>query len=147
MTNRWRRIEVLYHEVLAHPVHERAAALEAGCHDDAALRGEVQSLLDQPDSGAGYFVSGPHIPRHHVSPARSSFIGRRIGAFEIEGLLGLGGMGEVYRARDTRLGRAVAIKVLPCTSRDDPGRLARFAREGRLLAAVNHPHIGAVYGL
>ena len=73
--------------------------------------------------------------------------GRRIGAFEVQELLGVGGMGEVYRARDARLGRDVAIKILPSAFKDDPERLARFEREARVLASLNHPHIGAIYGL
>src|SRR5438034_1575559 len=62
-------------------------------------------------------------------------------------MIGAGGMGEVYRARDTKLGRDVAIKVLPKMFTADPERLARFEREARLLASLNHPHIGAIYGL
>ena len=61
--------------------------------------------------------------------------------------LGAGGMGQVYRARDSKLGRNVAIKILPAAFTTDPERLARFEREARALAALNHPHIGAIYGL
>jgi serine/threonine protein kinase len=73
--------------------------------------------------------------------------GSRLGAYEIVTLLGVGGMGEVYRARDTKLGRDVAIKVLPAGFATDPERLARFEREARLVASVNHPNIGAIYGV
>jgi len=73
--------------------------------------------------------------------------GDRIGAYEIVALIGSGGMGEVYRARDPRLGRDVAIKVLPEAFIADAERLSRFEREARVLAALNHPHIGAIYGL
>ena len=73
--------------------------------------------------------------------------GTRFGPYEIIAPLGAGGMGEVYRARDTKLGRSVAIKVLPHELTTDPERLARFEREGRLLASLNHPHIGGIYGL
>src|SRR6476661_1308375 len=73
--------------------------------------------------------------------------GTRLGNFEVLGPLGKGGMGEVYRARDTRLGRDVAIKVLPETFAKDPARLSRFEREARLLASVNHPAIAAIYGV
>ncbi len=73
--------------------------------------------------------------------------GSRLGAYEITGLLGKGGMGEVYQARDSRLGREVAIKVLPDPFASDPDRLARFEREARLLAALNHPNIATIYSL
>ena len=74
-------------------------------------------------------------------------IGRQLGPFTIQSLLGAGGMGEVYRARDSKLDRDVAIKVLPATLLIDPERRARFDREARLLASLNHPHIGAIYGV
>jgi len=73
--------------------------------------------------------------------------GIRFGAYEILSALGAGGMGEVYRARDTKLGRSVAIKILPGTLAADPERIARFEREAKMLAALNHPHIAAVYGM
>jgi Tol biopolymer transport system component len=73
--------------------------------------------------------------------------GTRLGAYEIVALLGAGGMGEVYRARDTKLDRDVAIKVLPDVFVSDPERVARFQREAKTLAALNHPHIGGIYGL
>ena len=73
--------------------------------------------------------------------------GSRLGAYEIVALLGVGGMGEVYRATDTNLKRAVAIKVLPASVATDPERLARFQREAEVLAALNHPHIAQIYGL
>ena len=73
--------------------------------------------------------------------------GRQLGPYTIVAPLGAGGMGEVYRARDSKLGRDVAIKILPSHFTADPERRARFAREARLLATLNHPHIGAIYGL
>jgi len=76
-----------------------------------------------------------------------TLIGRRLGVYQIESLLGAGGMGEVYRARDTRLGRDVAIKTLPEALIADRDRLARFEREARLLASLNHPNIAHIYGL
>ena len=73
--------------------------------------------------------------------------GTRVGPYEILSALGAGGMGEVYRARDTKLNRDVALKVLPAAFTADADRVARFEREARLLASLNHPHIGAIYGL
>ena len=73
--------------------------------------------------------------------------GGRLGAYEILGSLGSGGMGEVYRARDTRLQREVAVKTLPAGFAQDPDRLSRFQREAQLLASLNHPNIASIYGL
>src|SRR6266496_3210689 len=73
--------------------------------------------------------------------------GTRLGAYEILSLLGKGGMGDVYRAKDTKLGRDVALKILPDAFTNDPERLARFRREAQVLASLNHQHIGAIYGL
>src|SRR5438874_5892263 len=73
--------------------------------------------------------------------------GSRLGPYEIVSALGAGGMGEVYRARDTKLGRDVALKVIPDTFALDPDRRARFQREAQVLASLNHPHIAAIYGL
>jgi serine/threonine protein kinase len=72
--------------------------------------------------------------------------GARIGPYEIKSPLGAGGMGEVYRARDTKLGRDVAVKILPDEFVRDPERVARFQREAQVLAALNHPHIAQIYG-
>src|SRR5438445_6441935 len=73
--------------------------------------------------------------------------GARLGPYDIVAPLGAGGMGEVYRATDTRLRRHVAVKILPPALAADPDRLARFQREAEVLASLNHPHIAAVYGL
>ena len=73
--------------------------------------------------------------------------GAQLGSYEVISALGAGGMGEVYRARDTKLGRNVAIKLLPDTFAHDPDRVARFQREAQILAALNHPHIAGIHGL
>ena len=73
--------------------------------------------------------------------------GTRLGSYEVTALIGQGGMGEVYRARDTKLGRDVSLEVLPDLFADDPERLARFQREARVLALLNHPNIASIYGL
>ena len=74
-------------------------------------------------------------------------VGTRLGNYEILALIGVGGMGDVYQAHDTKLGRDVAIKVLPEQFARDPDRLARFRREAHVLASLNHPNIAAIYGL
>src|SRR5262245_33891937 len=73
--------------------------------------------------------------------------GSQLGAYEVVSSLGAGGMGEVYRARDSKLGRDVALKILPASFAGDPDRVARFQREAQLLAALTHPHIAAIYGM
>jgi serine/threonine protein kinase len=146
-TERWQTLERLYHAALERPAEERSAFLRAVC-DDETLRGEVLALLQQPSMPA--FLAEPAV---NVAAAMidsvdgAAWIGRRIGVYHLQSLLGKGGMGEVYRARDTRLGREVAIKVLPRAFTADPDRLARFEREARVLAALNHAHIGALHGL
>src|SRR5271168_250295 len=74
-------------------------------------------------------------------------VGEKIGHYEVLSLLGQGGMGEVYRARDTKLKRDVALKVLPATFLRDPERMARFQREAEVLASLDHPNIGHIYGI
>ena len=73
--------------------------------------------------------------------------GSRLGSYDILALIGAGGMGEVYRARDSKLNRDIAIKVLPAVFANDSDRMARFEREAQVLASLNHPHIAAIYGL
>src|SRR5205085_1555607 len=94
---------------------------------------------------AGSFGQGPAL----ALPDRPKRLtaGSQLGPFRIETFLGAGGMGEVYRAQDTKLRRAVAIKVLPDSFANDPDRRVRFDEEARALAALNHPHVGAIYGV
>jgi serine/threonine protein kinase len=74
-------------------------------------------------------------------------VGTRLGAYEIVAALGAGGMGEVYRAKDTKLGRDIALKILPVSFTNDPERVARFRREAQVLASLNHAHIAQIHGL
>jgi eukaryotic-like serine/threonine-protein kinase len=145
---RWERIQELYHAARAHAESDRAQFLADACAGDAGLQREVQALLGQPVSTGGFidFLGGP--PVGHVSGVAShDLTGRQLGSYRVLSLLGRGGMGEVYRAHDSRLERDVAIKVLPTRFTEDAERLARFESEARMLAALNHPHIGAIYGL
>jgi serine/threonine protein kinase len=145
---RWRRVEELYHAALTRNESDRAAFLASACDGDETLRRDVESLLKQPES-AQRFLSAPAlaIADRVINGVESSVLsGRRLGAYEVHERIGAGGMGEVYRAQDTKLGRNVAIKILPRLFTSDPERLARFGREARVLASLNHPHIGAIYG-
>ena len=148
MTERWSATERIFHAALERPVEARAAFLAEACGGDDALRRDVQSLLDQ--ASAPGFLAQPalQIAAGLVTAASlAPLTGQQLGVYRITALLGRGGMGEVYRARDTRLGRDVAIKVLPRALTGDPDRLARFEREARVLASLNHPHIGMLHGL
>ena len=138
---RWRHITEIFHASLAQAPERREAFLGQACGADQPLRGEIESLLTA-DQAAREFGDIPlALPASRLEP------GTLLGPYRIDSLLGVGGMGEVYRAHDPRLGRAVAIKVLPSDVPSSPERLARFEREARLLASLNHPHIGGIYGV
>jgi len=144
----------LVQEILAmameRPADERAAFIDVRCGDDVELRSEVESLLEASENAGDFFdslagragVAGP--PEGDTS---KSLVGRTVSHFEITGELGRGGMGTVYRATDVRLGREVALKVMPEFLSRDSEQLARFQREARVLAKLNHPGIGAIYDL
>jgi serine/threonine protein kinase/Tol biopolymer transport system component len=148
-SDRWRQIEDLCHAALARRVEERRSFLTQACHGDEALIREVESLLDQ-ESSAEDFMNVPAAALAEsaaVARSRSALVGARFGPYTIRSVLGVGGMGEVYRAHDGTLGRDVAIKVLSSAFTAEPERRARFEREARMLATLNHPHIGAIYGV
>ncbi|HEX6314939.1 MAG TPA: serine/threonine-protein kinase, partial [Gemmatimonadaceae bacterium] len=140
ITDRWGRIESLCHAALGRPAEERAAYLAEACGGDEALRKEVESLVAEADT-AGSFLELPVF----VGAVSASFVGRQLGPYRIEAPIGAGGMGEVYHAKDTRLDRNVAIKVLPPQWTADPQRRTRFEREARAVAALKHPNICTIY--
>ena len=142
---RWRQLEDLFHAARRLPTVERAAFLDEACGADAAYRAEIESLLTQDQTGAT-FLKSPQATAADLSSA-DDLVGRSIGSYRVLSLLGVGGMGEVYLAADTKLGRNVAIKVLPAALTADPERRARFEREARVLASFRHPNIGAIHGL
>ncbi|HET7697608.1 MAG TPA: protein kinase [Vicinamibacterales bacterium] len=148
---RWERVKTLYELARARPHRERSSFLERECKGDTDLQLEVESLLDQP-AGTAEFLGFVGAPARTVRDAPASdaaplLVGRRLGSFEVRSLLGRGGMGEVYLAHDHKLGRDVAIKVLPHALTSDPARVASLEREARVVAALNHPHIAAIHGL
>jgi serine/threonine-protein kinase len=146
---RWRRIEKIYHNALELEPGPRAALLDDVCAGDPALRQEVEALL-ACESKAGTFIETPALDvavRMLAADGTADLIGRRVGSFVVTGWLGSGGMGDVYRARDSRLGRDVALKVLPPDVVHDAVRVARFTREAQVLASLNHPNVAAIYGV
>jgi eukaryotic-like serine/threonine-protein kinase len=146
---RWRQIQDLCEAALEREGAERQAWLHEACASDAALLSEVGSLLERTGRVEN-FLESPLLTLTATSLAASgetARIGERISHYEIVSLIGTGGMGEVYLARDTRLRRDVAIKLLPSRFSRDRDRLAQFEREAHVLASLNHPHIAAIYGL
>jgi eukaryotic-like serine/threonine-protein kinase len=140
---RWQEVERLYQLAAAREVSQRATFLEEACHGDEAMRQEIDSLLAHEEP-ANHFMEAPGMAvlAQAVAQDRAySMIGRQLGAYQILSLLGAGGMGEVYQARDTRLGRLVALKILPPGVATDPERKRRFLQEAKVVSALNHPHI------
>ena len=126
----WDRVEGLFHEARERPLDQRADFLRQACGGDAALQREVESLLAQED-GRLLRTGVQTIARRMTGRSHE---GTRLGPYVLGPLIGEGGMGEVYRARDVRLGREVAIKMLPADFAHDPDRLRRSEREARVLA-------------
>jgi len=135
---RWQRIKDLLYQAQQLPAAERTLFLDKSCSSDRALRAEVETLLASSDEARSSFLES--------SPMLVTLMpGTQLGEYEVQKLLGSGGMGEVYRARDLRLRREVAIKVLPSLMSSDQERLRRFKQEAQAAAALNHPNILAVF--
>ena len=142
ISERWEDVFALFDAAVATSGVERDALLARECGGNAGLRGKVESLLAAHQDAEGFLSGGPS--------ARVSRIlepGTRIGAFEVERFAGAGGMGAVYRARDTRLDRHVALKILSSDAPADTRGRARFAYEARAIARLSHPHICALHDL
>jgi len=141
----WKKVEELFEAATALPPEKRAAFLEQACSGDTELRSEVESLLNHDRSAASFLEGSPISSIGEHPPALALSAGARLGPYEILSLIGAGGMGEVYRARDKRLHRDVALKVLGTALARDPDRRARFEKEARAVAALNHPNIVSLY--
>jgi eukaryotic-like serine/threonine-protein kinase len=148
-SNRWESIKELFEEVLERAPSERATLLAQICRDDEDLGAEVKRLILQYES-AGDFLESPPF-RNHAAEQRQGGVGTglgpgtRLGPYEIQALAGSGGMADVYRARDTRLGRQVAIKVIGAAVEGHPDIERRFDHEVRLAASLDHPGICSIY--
>jgi dienelactone hydrolase/predicted Ser/Thr protein kinase len=146
---RWTVVDRLLGAALEREPHERAEFLQEACADDEALRREVESLLAH-HRGAGHFLESPALELLGTVPAVDGgprFVGRQLGPYRILSLLGIGGMGEVYRAHDTKLARDVAIKVLRADLVGDDDRRAGIIREARAASTLNHPNIVTIYDI
>jgi eukaryotic-like serine/threonine-protein kinase len=154
-SERWKQIERLYCGALDRAPSERAQYLAEATAGDEALRAEVESLLRYHQQAADFIEPASReqpvspiaglIERVRGAAAPGRFAGHVFGSYEVKSLIAAGGMGEVYRAIDTRLDRVVAIKILPAHLSDDPDRRERFKREAKIVSSLNHPHICALY--
>jgi len=144
LAERWQEIERLYHSALEQSPEDRGPYVENACGGDEALRREVESLLASDDRAADFLeATEPEV--EEVAPDARKTAGTRVGSYMIMEFLRAGGMGEVYKARDTRLDRIVAIKFLPVAIASDGVALERFHREARAASALNHPRICTVH--
>jgi serine/threonine-protein kinase len=151
VTDRWLEIKRLFADAVALPAEDRTAYVDRICGRDAALRAEVDSLLaaylqadqflEEPAASADALAAAGIV----ALPLPALEAGRTLGPYELVGSIGAGGMGEVYRARDVRLDRTVAIKVLGQSASRDADARARFEREARTISSLNHPNICALY--
>src|SRR5687768_10575312 len=146
---RWRRIKELFNAAAELAAAERGAFLDANCADDPEARAEVESLLAAHER-EGEFLSAPpaRVAAGLLGDATQGLEpGRRVGSFRVVSTLGEGGMGKVYLAQDERLGRRVALKLLPASFTRDRERVRRFEQEARAASALNHPNILTVYDI
>jgi eukaryotic-like serine/threonine-protein kinase len=145
----WAKIDRLVDQAMERAPEARAIFLDDACAGDDELRREVESLLEahsHPESFLGTPAMNM-VARGLVSDKQTSIVGKRLGAYEVISVLGVGGMGEVYLARDERLKRKLALKFLPREFTRDPERLRRFEREARAASALNHPNIITIYDI
>ena len=143
----YQKVGQLYHEALDLPAERRSAFLDRACAGDEGLRHEVESLLGAHQQ-AGDFIESPAMNVAAERMARqqeAATLSGRIGAYEVRSLIGRGGMGEVYLAHDTRLGRNVAVKLLQPGLTSNPDAVRRFEQEARAASSLNHPNIVTIY--
>src|SRR5438876_2077002 len=146
-TDRWQQIDRLFHSTLACAPEKRASFLSQACGDDDALRVEVESLL-RANEQDGSFLDLPayEVAADFLADAFGRlFVGQQIGPYKIISPLAAGGMGEVYLAQDTRLGRKIALKLLSQDFARDQHRVRRFAQEARAASALNHPNVCVIH--
>ena len=138
--DRWHQVTEIFHGARAEAPSARVGFLSRACGQDEALRADVQALLDADEAAGAFGETGaPGVV--HLPP------GTMLGTYRVEALIGVGGMAEAYRATDLRLRRTVALKILAADRANGVDARARFRREAQFLAALNHPNVGAIYGV
>ncbi len=147
----WKQVDALLEEALELPPEEREQFVTAACNGNEELRAEVISLVRAQSQASDFMersamkVAAQALAQDSNLATGTSLVGKEIGTYRIDGLLGVGGMGEVYRAHETKLNRSVALKILPTEFVVDAERVSRFAREARALSALNHPNLITIF--
>src|SRR5262245_58621401 len=146
---RWATVKRLHQAALERAASERAAFLDEACAGDEALRDEVQSLLAYEQDAASFMESpAVDVTAHRVRFGHAMpLVGRTLSHYQVQSLLGRGGMGEIYLARDPRLERAVALKILPPDLAFDADRMQRFTQEAKAASALNHPNVATIHDI
>lgn len=143
----WQQVKQILEAALDTPPPDRPAYLDRACAGDPELRAEVESLLKAHER-AGDFLDSPAAELALNDPATEPVrVGRHIGSYLVEEAIGRGGMGLVYKAKDTRLGRSVALKFMPRRLAASPDAVRRFSREARAASALNHPNVCTIHGV
>src|SRR5215204_271375 len=142
---RYRQIGEIYHAVLEVDREKRGAFLDQSCAGDEVLRREVESLIASHEQASDFIETPALAVAAGMFSRRDSLVGQKIANFHVLSLIGEGGMGEVYLAEDTRLGRRVALKLLSPAFTSDADRMRRFVQEARAASALNHPNILTVH--
>lgn len=149
--NRWKEIDELLDAVLDLPESERNDFLSARCKEDQDLKNEILTLLKAQDRTNNFLeksamgIAAQKIAHEQNLTSTKHFIGKNVGTYKIEKLLGSGGMGQVYLAHDKKLNRKIALKILPAEYTTNDERIKRFKMEARAVSALNHPYIVTVY--
>ena len=146
-SEQWQQLDSLFHSVLEREPAERVAFLDEACAGNAPLRQQVEVLLRAHEEAAS-FIERPafEVEAQAVADDQDeSAVGQTIGHYKIISILGVGGMGEVYKAQDARLGRMIALKLLPANFTQDADRVRRFQQEARAASALNHPNIIVIH--
>src|SRR4030095_9196436 len=146
---RWQQIDRLFHEALACQARDRAAFLAENCVGDDELRREIEALIASHELPENFIEKDACDLAAEMLAGGSTGVveGQTVGPYKILELLGAGGMGQVFRATDTRLHRTVTIKILPSEKVSDPERKRRFLQEARAASALNHPNIVTLYDI
>ena len=147
MSHEWERVAAIFDAALDREPDDRAPFVREACANEPEVCRQVEALLAEVDRPAVVDQPIGDAIAELLEDETAVAVGALLGPYRVESLLGVGGMGEVYRATDTVLARQVAIKILPQYLSADAERLARFRREARILASLNHPNIGHIYGL